>query len=219
MLSWERFEEVVCCMGENPTTEEICEALEADGYWPPGWPVARKFGHIRWRARRIDDADGLPLVLLHDWVCKLGPQQLTVEHSRDLLRAIDDPDWQTLEAIRLRLLAAGLLDRDWPELRQVQWLETVLGTEDLDPDPAFDGDADWRLPLVVCVWSSLETLEAEPVYKRRDRLTEADVARVRAHFATWRAEARSLVRKLDARLERRKRYRLRHPLPKRQSAE
>ncbi len=107
------------------TTERMLKELEADGFWPSGWPLARRLAHQRRVLRGRMSAAGVPHLLLQSDPL---PAWITDDHARALLSCLGS-DWIDLERVRGQALSINWFPASLEELGQVFALEATVGTE------------------------------------------------------------------------------------------
>jgi hypothetical protein len=171
------------------TIEGMLLELDAAGFWPPGWPLARRLAHQRRVLRGRVHAPGVPRLLLQS---SSLPAWITDDHARALLPCMGDA-WIDLEEIRSNALSLGWFPPSLSELGQVFALEATVGTERGGSHP---GLQNIEGPLVVGVWDSESSQTPIVLYKRVEAWTAADAARIIAHIQAQTAEQQAEVRTL-----------------------
>jgi hypothetical protein len=101
------------------TTERVLRELDAAGFWPPGWPLARRLAHQRRVLRGRMNRPGVPHLLLQSDPL---PAWITDDHARGLLSCLGS-DWIDLERLRGNALSHGWFPPQLEELKQVLALE------------------------------------------------------------------------------------------------
>jgi hypothetical protein len=173
------------------TVERMLLELDAAGFWPPGWPLARRVAHQRRVLRERMTTPGVPRVLLQS---NPLPAWITDDHARVLMSYLG-PDWIDLERIRHHAIAMGWFPPALKELGQVFALEATVGTERGWCHPALqDGDG----PLVVGVWDDKSSPTPIVLYKHCQAWTADDAARIIAHIRGQAEEQQAEVRALRA---------------------
>ena len=175
------------------TIERMHLELDAAGFWPPGWPLARRLAHQRRVLRGRMGAAGVPRLLLQS---SPPPAWITDDHARVLLSCLR-ADWIDLERIRLNALAIGWFPPALQELGQVFALEATVGTERGRPHPALQ---DAEGPFVVGVWDDEASPAPIVVYKHCEVWTADDAARIIAHIRAQAEEQQAEVQALRAAL-------------------
>lgn len=171
------------------TTERMLKELEAVGFWPSGWPLARRLAHQRRVLRGRMSAAGVPHLLLQSDPL---PAWITDDHARALLSCLGS-DWIDLERVRGQALSLNWFPASLEELGQVFALEATVGTERGCSHPALH---DSEGPFVVGVWDNASSPTPMVVYKHFEAWTAEDAARIIAHVRAQTEEQQAEVRAL-----------------------
>jgi hypothetical protein len=171
------------------TMEGMLLELDAAGFWPSGWPLARRLAHQRRVLRGRMRVAGVPRLLLQPSPL---PAWITDDHARTLLSCLGE-DWIDLERIRGNALSMHWFPPSLRELGQVLALEATVGTERGWSHPALQ---DSEGPFVVGVWDSESSPTPIVVYKHCEAWTSADAARIIEHVRAQTAEQQAEVRAL-----------------------
>ena len=173
------------------TIERMLLELDAAGFWPLGWPLARRFAQQRRVLRGRMGAAGVPHLLLQ---ANPLPAWITDDHARTLLSCLG-ADWIDLERIRGNALSMGWFPPALKELGQVLALEATVGTERGWSHPALQ---DSQGPFVVGVWDNESSPTPIVLYKHYEAWTSEDTARIIAHIRGQAEEQQAEVRALRA---------------------
>jgi len=165
--------------------------LDTAGFWPPGWPLARRVAHQRRVLRGRMHAAGVPRLLLQPSPL---PAWITDDRAQALLSCLGE-DWIDLDRIRARALAIGWFPPGLEELGQVFALEATVGTERGWSHPALQ---DSEGPFVVGVWDDEKGPTPMVLYKHYEAWTDEDAARIIAHLRGQAEEQQAEVRALRA---------------------
>ena len=171
------------------TTERMLRELDAAGFWPAGWPLARRLAHQRRVLRGRMSAAGVPRLLLE---ANPLPAWITDEHARALLACLGS-DWIDLEGVRGNAIAMGWFPSRLEELGQVFALEATVGTERGWSHPSLQ---DSEGPFVVGVWDDASSPTPIVLYKHFEAWTAEDAARIMAHVRAQTEEQQAEVRAL-----------------------
>jgi hypothetical protein len=171
------------------TIEGMLLELDAAGFWPPGWPLARRLAHQRRVLRGRVHAPGVPRLLLQS---SSPPAWITDDHAQALLSCLGDA-WIDLEEIRRNALSLGWFPPSLSELEQVFALEATVGTERGGSHPGLQNSEG---PFVVGVWDSESSLTPIVLYKRVEAWTAGDAGRIIAHIRAQTEEQQAEVRTL-----------------------
>jgi hypothetical protein len=171
------------------TVERVLLELDAAGYWPPDWPLARRLAHQRRILREHMTAPGVPHLLLQS---RPLPPWVTDDHARVLVTCLG-ADWVDLERIRQRALSAGWFPSSLKELGQVFALEATVGTERGWSHPALQ---DSQGPFIVAIWDDESSPTPIVLYKHCEAWTAEDATRIIAHIRVQTAEQQAEVRAL-----------------------
>jgi hypothetical protein len=173
------------------TAERVLRELDAAGFWPRGWPLARRLPHQRRLLRSRMGIRGVPRLLLETPPL---PVWITDEHARLLLSRLGS-DWVDLEQVRGDALARGWFPQSLGELDQVLALEATMGTERGQAHPALQ---DSEGPFVVGVWDDPSSATPIVLYKHYQAWTAEDTSRIIAHVHAQTEEQQAEVRALRA---------------------
>lgn len=171
------------------TIERMLLELDAEGFWPRGWPLARRLAHQRRVLRETMTAAGVPGLLLQSTPLQAW---ITDAHARALLACLEE-DWIDIERIRSNALSIGWFPTTLEELGQAFALEATVGTERGWAHPALQ---DSEGPFVVGVWDDASSPTPVVLYKHYETWTAQDATRIIAHVRAQAEEQQAEVRAL-----------------------
>lgn len=171
------------------TTVRVLLELEAGGFWPRGWPLARRLAHQRRVLRGRVRTAGVTRLLLES---NPLPAWITDDHARLLLSCLGS-DWIDLERLRGNALSIGWFPSRLEELGQVFALEATVGTERGWSHPALQ---DSKGPFVVAVWDNASSPTPIVLYKHCQVWTTEDAGRIIEHVRAQTEEQQAEMRAL-----------------------